>query len=247
MSAAALALVLLIAWEAAVRIGLLSAVFFPAPTTVASAFAALLRSGRLATTLGFTVGRLLAAFCLGALPALALGMLMGWSPGVRNVADPFVAALHPVPKTALLPLLIVLLGLGEASKVTTAALAAFFPVLINAMAGVAHISPVHFEVARNFRAGRLKVLTRVVLPGSLPMVLTGVRLGFNSALVVTIAVELIYARRGVGAMIWQAWETMRIEELYVGIAMAALLGMAFSSLLRHAARRLAPWHRERRV
>ena len=242
-----IALAVLALWEGLTRTGVLSALLFPAPTTVLRALGRLLRTGKLTAGLVHTVSRLVAAFTVGGLSAAALGLSMGWSSRLRSVIDPLVAAVHPVPKTALFPVLIIVFGLGESSKVAVAALAAFFPVLINAMAGVRQISPIHFEVARNYGAGPLKVFRRVVLPGSMPMLLAGARLAFNSALVVTIAVEMIAAHEGLGAMIWSAWETMRTEELYAAIAVTACIGVVFNFLLKSLTQRLVPWQVEQKI
>lgn len=247
MPAAAIAIGLLLVWEGLVAAGLVQPLFFPAPSAVAATIVRLIGNGELAGHVGITLGRLFGGLFLGATPALLLGLLMGWSPRLRGVVDPFVAAFHPVPKTALLPLFMVILGLGEAPKIVVVALAAFFPMLINAMAGVRQISPIHFEVAENYEAGPLKVLIRVVLPGSLPLVLAGLRLAFNTALVVVIAVELLAAQRGLGAMIWSAWETMRTEELYAAVAVTAVIGIAAGALLRRSTTRLVPWQTERQI
>lgn len=236
-----LILVLLLLWEAITRIGLLSPVFFPPATVVAATLWRLFGSGDLAGHAGRTLSRMICAFSVGAGTALVLGLCMGWSRRLRRVFDPLVAAFHPVPKTALLPLFMILVGMGDGSKIAVAALAAFFPMLINAMAGVCQISPVHFEVAQNFGASPGKVFARVVLPGSLPMVMAGARVAFNSALVVTIAVELLTARRGLGAVIWQAWETMRTEELYAAITVSAVIGIGCSALLARLTDWLVPW------
>jgi NitT/TauT family transport system permease protein len=119
--------------------------------------------------------------------------------------------------------------------------------LINSMAGVRQLSPIHFEVAENYGANPLQVLTRVVIPGSLPLVLVGARLAVNIALLFTIAVELVSAREGLGEMIWLAWQTLRTEELYASLAVIGALGIVFNLLLQFSARRLVAWHAEREV
>ena len=164
---------------------------------------------------------------------------------MRRIIDPLVAALHPIPKIAVLPLIMIVFGIGESSKIVSVAVAVFFPVLINTMAGVLQISPIYFEVAKNYGASLFRVLTRVVVPGSLPMVLTGMRLALNVALVVTIAIELVAAQEGLGDMIWFAWETLRTEELYVSLAVTAALGISFNVLLQYLTARLVPWQAER--
>jgi ABC-type nitrate/sulfonate/bicarbonate transport system permease component len=232
-------------WEWRVHTGGLSALFFPAPSAIALTLGRLLASGELATHVSATLSRLFLGFALGGLPALILGLAMGWSRRLRAVVDPFIAAAHPVPKIAVLPLIMIVFGIGESSKVVVVAVAAFFPMLINTMAGVRQISPIYFEVAENYGAGLFKVFARVVVPGSLPLVLTGVRLALNVALLITIAVELVAAQEGLGEMIWFAWETLRTEELYASLLVTAALGIGFNFLLQRLAARLVPWQVER--
>jgi ABC-type nitrate/sulfonate/bicarbonate transport system permease component len=242
---AVIVVVALMVWEWQVRSGGLSALFFPAPSTIGQTLIRLLTNGELAVNVGATLSRLFLGFALGGLPALILGMAMGWSRRLRAVVDPFIAAAHPVPKIAILPLIMILFGIGESSKVVVVAVAVFFPMLINTMAGVRQISPIYFEVAENYGASLFKVFTRVVVPGSLPLVLTGTRLALNVALLITIAVELVAAQEGLGEMIWFAWETLRTEELYASLLVTAALGIGFNFLLQRLAARLVPWQVER--
>ena len=135
-----------------------------------------------------------------------------------------------------------LIGIGEQARIALIMIGAFFPMLINTMAGVRQISPIHFEVAENYGANRFNTFTHVVIPGSLPLILVGARLSINTALVLTIAVELLTAREGLGAMIWLAWETFRIEELYASLFVTAVLGFSFNKLLQYLHDRFLPWH-----
>jgi NitT/TauT family transport system permease protein len=201
----------------------------------------------LAIHLRATLSRLFLGFALGGFPGLILGLAMGWSHRLRRIIDPLIAALHPIPKIAVLPLIMVVFGIGESSKIVSVGIAVFFPVLINAMAGVRQISPIYFEVAKNYGASLFRVLTRVVGPGSLPLVLTGMRLGLNTALVLTIAVEVVSAQVGLGEMIWFAWETLRTEELYATLIVTAGLGIGFNVVLQHLTARLVPWQAGREV
>lgn len=232
-------------WEALVRLDLVSGLFFPAPTHIAETFGKLTAKGILQENLYETLFRLLGGFLIGAIPGVALGLLMGFWDRLRWAADPIIAALHPAPKMALLPIIMIFLGLGEAPKLAVVALGAFFPMLVNTMAGVRQISPIHFEVASNCGAGRVKTFFHVALPGSLPFILAGVRVGFNSAMHIVVAVELLTAQVGLGAMIWYAWETMRVEELYVAVAVTAALGVLFNVILRRVTPVLVPWQGER--
>ena len=229
------------AWEALGRAGLLSAVFFPTPSVILETLAGLLASGELASHLQATITRMAGGFLLGGSAGLAIGLPMGWFPGFRRLVDPFVAALHAVPKISLLPLIMIVVGIGEAPTLVIVALASFFPMAINALAGVQQISPLYCEVARNYGAGPFQMFRRVILPASLPMLFAGARLALNAALVVTIAVELVVAQRGLGAMIWQSWETLRVEALYASILTTALLGLTFNLGLGLLARWAMPW------
>lgn len=229
-------------WELLSRAGWISRLFFPAPTTILATLIELIINGKLAPNLGATIGRLSLGFLLGGSAGLVLGLTMGWWPRLRAVADPIIAALHPIPKIAIFPLIMIVFGIGEASKVVAIAIASFFPLLISSMAGVRQINPIYFEVTKNYGAGRWKTFSRVVVPGSLPMILSGVRLALNVALVITIAVELVSANQGLGVMIWFAWQTLRIEDLYAALVVTSALGVSINMGLLLLSKRLAPWH-----
>jgi len=234
-------------WEWSVHSGRLSALFFPAPSVVVMTIVRLLRSGELVTHTRATLLRVVFGLVLGGVPGLLVGLAMGWWRPLRDALDPLVAAVHPLPKIAVLPLIMIIFGIGKSSKVVAIAVGTFFPMLINSMAGVRQLSPIHFEVAENYGANPLQVLTRVVIPGSLPLVLVGARLAVNIALLFTIAVELVSAREGLGEMIWLAWQTLRTEDLYASLAVIGALGIVFNLLLQFLAKRLVPWHAEREV
>jgi len=231
-------------WEWQVLTGGLSALFFPAPSAIILILVRLLTNGELAIHLSATLSRLFLGFALGGLPGLILGLAMGSSRRLRVLVDPFIAAAHPVPKIGVLPLIMIIFGIGEFSKVVVVAVGVFFPMLINTMAGVRQISPIHFEVAQNYGASLFKVFTRVVVPGSLPLVFTGARLALNVALLLTIAVEMVAAQEGLGEMIWFAWETLRTEELYASLIVIAALGISFNFLLQRLTAHLVPWKKE---
>jgi NitT/TauT family transport system permease protein len=191
--------------------------------------------------LGRTLMRLAGGVLLGGSAGLATGWLMGASRPLRVALDPIVATLHPLPKLAIFPLFMILLGIGEASKVALLATVAYFPILINTLAGVQQIDHLYREAAVNYGATGFALLRRVIFPGSLPMALAGLRLSFNSALVVVIAVEMLSSSDGLGAMIWLSWQTMRLQELYATLVLIALLGLGFNTLLARATALLVPW------
>ncbi|MBN2549957.1 MAG: ABC transporter permease [Anaerolineales bacterium] len=229
-------------WEVAARAGKVSILFFPAPSTIFSTLFELTVSGKIFEATAATLSRLVIGFIIGSVPGLILGLTMGWLPRVRAIADPIIAALHPIPKIAIFPLIMIIFGIGEASKIVAIAISAFFPVLINSMAGVRQINPVYFEVTKNYGANPWKIFTRVILPGSLPLVLTGARLAINIAMVIGIAVELSAAKEGLGVMVWFSWQTLRTEELYASLIIIGLLGFGINQILQHLSHRLAPWY-----
>ncbi|MBN1148157.1 MAG: ABC transporter permease [Anaerolineales bacterium] len=241
---ALIVVVILAAWEWLARSERISSLFFPPPTQILRIFCELTANGKLPAHLAATLSRLALGFALGCLPGLFLGLVMGWSPRMRGIVDPIVAGLHPIPKIALFPLILVIFGLGERSRIITIAIGAFFPMLINSMAGVRQINPLYFEVTRNYGASLWKTLTRVIVPGSLPMTLIGARLSLNIALVIAIAVELLAAQQGLGVLIWFAWQTLRIEELYASLITIAALGVGANLAIQRLAGKLTPWYSE---
>jgi ABC-type nitrate/sulfonate/bicarbonate transport system permease component len=235
------ALAVLATWELASRTGAISPMFFPPPSSIATVLWRMLLGGELLVDLSITIARVIVGFVLGAGLGMLLGMVMGSSPRLGAQLDPWVAALHPTPKIAVLPLILVIFGIGEASKIVLAALGAFFPMPINTIAGVRQIPYIYFEVADSYGASRLQTFTRVVVPGSLPLVMAGARISANVALMLTIAAELVAAQRGLGQVIWFAWQTLRIEEVYAGLFITSMLGITFAYLLELLTRWVMPW------
>lgn len=228
------------AWEASSRLGLISPLFFPAPSFVFATLIQMTAGGELGIHVLTTLVRVLSGFVLGGLLGLTLGMYMGWSQSTRQVIDPLIAAIHPIPKISIFPLIMIVFGIGAASKLVVISIAAFFPMVINSMAGVRQIEPIYFDVARNYGANSWQIFTRVMLPGSMPMILAGARLALNLSLTITTGVELLMADTGLGSVIWLAWQTLRIEQLYATIFTLALLGIGFRLILALLTDRLVP-------
>jgi NitT/TauT family transport system permease protein len=239
-----LVVIFLLLWELAAYLGQVSALFFPAPSVIAKTLIRMMAGGQLLTDLTASLTRLSMGLFIGAGLGLVLGLAMGWSASLRRMVDPFIAAVHPIPKISVLPLIMIIFGIGENSKIMVIAIACFFPMLISTMAGVRQISPIHFEVAQSYGASPAKIFSRVLIPGSLPLILAGLRLAVNTALVLTIAVELLTAREGLGASIWLAWETFRTEYLYATLLVVSLLGITFSRGVHYLTTWFVPWQAE---
>ena len=233
-------LVLLLLWEVLVQVRLLDRRFFPAPSLIAGTFWELART-TLPGHIGISLSRAAVGFVLGALPAILLGVIMGLVPMVRAALQPIVGALFAIPKVAILPLVMLMFGLGEQSKWVIIAIAVFFQVLISTTAGVANIDRIYLDVGRNFRAGRLATLWTIALPGALPVIFAGIRLGWGVSLLLLVTAEMVAAKSGLGYLIWQSWQTFSIEEMYVGLVTIAVLGMLSFWLLDLLEGWLIPW------
>jgi ABC-type nitrate/sulfonate/bicarbonate transport system permease component len=234
-------LALLALWEISVRLGVVDARFFPAPSSVAATLWSMARSGELWLHTEASLLRLFLGFVVGGIPALTLGIAMGLSPLLRALVEPLIAATYPIPKSAIMPLLLLVFGLGEGSKVAMVAIGVFFPVAMNAVTGVLEIDRIYLDVGRNYQASRWQVFRTIALPGALPFIMTGIKLGVGLGLVLIAIAEMLGAKSGLGYLIWNAWEILDVNAMYVGLFMIALIGFVFTHLLNALERWVVPW------
>lgn len=232
---------LLLAWEALVAAGALDERFFSRPSRIAGEFLQLTLSGVLPEYVGISLLRVLAGFLAGAVPGVLLGLTMGLFPWVRALVEPVVLALYPIPKIALLPLIMLVFGPGEAFKVVTIALGCFFLVVVNTLAGVLQIDPIYLDVARNFGASRRDVYLTIALPGALPMIVAGLKLALGVALLLIVAAEMIGASSGIGFLIWTSYQVFDLEQMYVGLIVMMFLGALSNLAMNELEKRLVPW------
>lgn len=234
-------LALLLLWEALVRTRVLDVRFFPAPSQVLGTLVSLNLSGELPQDVLVSLSRIAAGFALGASAGIALGLLMGVSKVIRAAVNPLVGTIYPIPKIAILPLVMLIFGLGEPSKYVIVAIGVFFLVLLNTAAGVMNIEKIYLDVGRNFGASRSDVLLTIALPGALPFIFTGLRLGWGTGLLLIVAAEFISAKSGIGYLIWTSWQTFAVEEMYVGLITISALGLVSFALFDVLERWLIPW------
>ncbi len=232
---------LLTLWELAVQVGWLNRIFYPPPSEVFITFGAMIADGQLPRDVGLSVMRVFVGMVIGGVPAIVIGLLMGISPVVRALVQPLAAAIYPIPKIALLPLVIVVLGLGEASKIATIALSVFFMIVLNVAASVLQVDARYFEVAQSFGARRIDLFRTVALPASMPGIITSVKLGMGFALTLIVGVEFVGSNDGVGHLIWRAYELYAIDSMIAGLVAVALVGWAITVLLDEIERLLVPW------
>ena len=217
-------LLALVIWEIVGQLGWLDQRFFPIPSAIIRELVELVRSGELLIHLGWTLQRVAIGFFLGAIPAILLGLVMGLSPVLTAVLRPIIAAIYPIPKIALFPLIMLMFGLGETSKWVIVGIAVFFQVFFSTLAGVANIERIYLDVARNFGASRWQAYRLIAMPAALPFIFTGCQLGIGMALIVVVVAEQFGTKTGLGYMIWRSWQVFEVRDMFVGLMMVALLG-----------------------
>jgi len=238
-------LLLVVVWELSARVGLIDTRFFPAPSSIVATTGRLFSSGELWTNISASLQRLLWGSLLGGIPALGIGILMGLYRPLRAAIDPLISATYPVPKSAILPLVLLIFGLGEASKIVMVALGVFYPVVINTIMGVQQIDKIYLDVGKNFRASRWQTFRKIALPGALPSIMAGIKLGIGMGLILIAIAEMVGAKTGIGFMIWDAWQVLSVETMYVGLIVISILGFLLTLILNEIEALILPWKRER--
>jgi ABC-type nitrate/sulfonate/bicarbonate transport system permease component len=236
---------LLSLWEALIALGIGDRRFIPAPSDIFMQFVQVTASGELVEHTLVTLYRVLCGYVLGAVPAVAVGLLMAMFKPVRIFFDPLIAALFPIPKVALMPLLLLAFGFGDASKIALVSIAVFFPVCVNTFVGASNIEKIYWDVARNYGASRWILFRRVVLPGALPTIFAGLRIALAVAFIVLVASEFVATKSGLGYMIWNSWELLQVDIMFAGIVTIGVLGLITSVLFEEVQRRVIPWKQDR--
>ena len=233
-------LCVLLVWELLSRF-VVPPQFLPSPSAIVRAFVATTRSGELPRQLWQSASVLLAGFGLAIVSGMAVGTAMGMFQTLRRILDPYVNAFYAMPTVALIPLVIIWLGLGFEAKVFLTWLVAVFPVIINAEIGVASVPPAFIETARAFGCNRWQVFRRVILHAAVPFFIAGIRLGLGRALVGVVVAEMFTALAGLGYMIVLYGNTFRTAELFVPILVLAVISIATTNLIHRIERKIAPW------
>jgi ABC-type nitrate/sulfonate/bicarbonate transport system permease component len=240
-------LVLLAAWEVLARLGVVDTRFFPAPSSILAVLWQMLQPtaqypyGELWYQVSASLSRIAVGFLIGALPGVIVGLAMGLFRPIRAAIQPLIDATFPIPKIAVLPLFIMIFGIGEQSKYAIIATAVIYLVLINTVSGVRNIDQIYLDVGKNFHASKWMMFRDIALPGALPLVLTGLKLGMGVALLVIVAAEQVAAKSGIGYLIWTSWQVFQVEKMYVGLLVIAVVGFASAILLNWLERVVVPW------
>lgn len=234
-------LILLVIWEVLVRTGILDYRFFSMPSVIAGTFWNLIRTGELWNHVSASLVRIGIGFLMGSIPGIMLGVIMGLSRIVRAGINPMIAATYPIPKIAILPLILLIFGLGEQSKYVIVAIGTFYFALINTMVGVMTIDRIYLDVGKNFGASRANIWRTVAIPGAMPMIFAGVKLGWGVALLLIVAAEFVGAKSGIGFLIWNSWQVFSIEQMFVGLLVISALGFTSFLILDEVEKVVVPW------
>lgn len=244
LSGVPLVLVFFSVWEALPRLGIIDPLFLPAFSTTILTLFDLVVSGKLLLHVLVSLQRAAAGFGLALLVSVPLGFLMGWYSKFERYTDLLVQGLRNVSTFALLPIFLLLLGLGEASKIAIIFYGASWQILMNTISGVKSVDPIYIKAAKSMGLSDWDLFKKVILPASIPSIVIGTRLGAKIALMVVIAAEMIGAKSGLGFFIQNAQFNFLVPEMYAGILTLAVLGLVVNYLLVWFEKKTTSWKGE---
>lgn len=236
--------VILLVWESLSRLEWINPLFWPTPSSLWPTAVDMFENRELLGDIRISLYRIFGGFVIGTIPGVMLGLAMGLFWPVRVFFMPIATAVYAIPKMAILPLAIIAFGVGELSKVMIVAISIFFMIALSTMSGVLAIDNQFHDVAKNLGANRWQMFYTVALPGSLAPIFTGMRLSLGFALIVIVGTEFLMANEGIGHVIWQNYQILRIKEMFVGLIITGLMGWGMNLILEMAERTLVPWRNQ---
>jgi ABC-type nitrate/sulfonate/bicarbonate transport system permease component len=228
-------------WQLAGSLALVNPLFLPPPSAIARAIWQLAVSGALWHHLSVSILRIGTGWILGTIAGIITGFAIGLSSLARGIGITFISALFPIPKIALLPLLILWLGIGEEPKIATIALGVFFSTAISVYSGVDNVPRNLIRMAQSFNVPFDAIVRRVIWPGALPSILAGFRITASVALLLVVSAEMIGAEYGIGAFVLRAGNLMQTDQLLAGVVILSLFGLAVGKLINWLETRLLHW------
>jgi ABC-type nitrate/sulfonate/bicarbonate transport system permease component len=228
-------------WESGARMGWISPLILPAPSEALTAFMELLNSGDLFLHLSASLQRLVVGWICGTLLGVTFGVAAGLFTLARGGIVPFVAAIFPIPKIALLPLFIIWFGIGEESKIATILFGTFFPTVIAVYGGVDNVDRGLIRMGQSFNLSWWSIVRKIILPGALPAILSGFRISTSIAIILLVAAEMIGAEYGIGAYVLLAGNLMAMDQLVAGVTILSLMGLTVSWIIGRAEKFFLKW------
>ncbi|MGP3948803.1 ABC transporter permease [Streptomyces sp. 7N604] len=234
-------LALLLAWELAPRFDLVDRTFLPPFSEVAQALWGLVANGQLADNTQASLVRSFSGFGLAVAVSVPLGLLIGWYRPVADLLSPLLQVFLNTAALALLPVFVLLLGIGETSKISIVVYACAWPILLNTISAVRTVDPTLLRLAKSMDLSAPRLFQKVILPASVPTIFTGIRLAGAVSIVVLVAAEMIGAKAGLGYLINASQYNFAIPQMYAGIVTISVIGVAFNQLLVAVEKRLSSW------
>jgi NitT/TauT family transport system permease protein len=228
-------------WEIAPQVGLVDQTFLPRFSDVVRALLDLAANGQLATNVEASLTRSLSGFLLAVVVAVPLGLLIGWFKPVSDVLNPLLQTFLNTAALALLPVFVLVLGIGETSKIAIVLYACTWPILLNTISAVRNVDPTLLRLARSMDLSAPRLFQKVILPASVPTIFTGIRLAGAVAVVIVVAAEMIGAKAGLGYLINASQYNFAIPQMYAGIVTISVIGVVFNQLLVAVERRFTSW------
>jgi|SRR5579884_4206343 len=222
---------LLVLWEAVVAVAQLNPIYLPRPSHILAALVTMFGSGGLFTDLAATLGRIFGGFAISLVIGTLLGVWMATSERVNAIADNLIAALYPLPKITLIPLLIIWLGTGGPFMLTISALGAIFPIVINTVLGIRQCDAGLVLAARDLGASDRQIVKMVLLPAAIPSIFAGVRLGLGVSIILVVAAEMVVGKVGLGARLYLAGQILETEQVFAVLIVLAILGLVVTKTL----------------
>jgi NitT/TauT family transport system permease protein len=232
---------ILLVWQAAISLGWIDPVFLPSPASIIEALWQLTASGDLWRHLSISLVRIGSGWVIGSALGVVFGLLMGLTSAGRAIGMPLVSAIYPVPKIALLPLLILWMGIGETPKIVTIASGVFFPTVIATLAGVDGAPRNLIRMGQSFNLPMPSIIYKIILPSALPGILAGFRISVSIALILVVSAEMIGAQYGIGAFLLTAGNLMQSDDLMAGVVILSILGLVIGALLSMLERIFLSW------
>ncbi|GAA4601817.1 NitT/TauT family transport system permease protein [Actinoplanes octamycinicus] len=228
-------------WEVLPRLGVVDATFLPPLSEVLTAWWELVKSGELLEHAQASLTRSLAGFGLAIVIAIPLGLLIGWYQPVANLLSPLLEVFRNTAALAILPVFVLILGLGETSKIAIILYACAWPILLNTVSGVRTVDPLLIKSARSLGLGPLRLFQKVILPAAVPTIFTGIRLAGAYSILILIAAEMVGAKAGLGYLINYAQYNFAVPDMYAGIITISAIGLIVNQLLIVTERRFSTW------
>jgi NitT/TauT family transport system permease protein len=233
-------------WELMARIGGLDRRFFPPPSEIVMSAGHIIEDGSLLAATQASLWRIAVGYVTGAAAGVVIGLWLGLSSWSRALIEPWIQITYPIPKLALYPLLVLVVGLGDTPIIILLSITVFYIVAINTVAGVLSIKPVYLDVGRDCRATFGQFFRTIALPASMPHICTSLELSLGLAYIVLIAAEFVGAKTGLGAIVWLSWQLFDVAPMYVAIVTVSVLGYVSVLALRYLGDLLMPWRRGQR-